>query len=276
MTNRKIKILLANDDGIDAPGIQALYRELRSHFEVTVVAPMYEKSGAGCSLSLSAEMEVDERRDHGKTWGYAVNGTPADCVKFAMVALNGYRPDLVLSGINRGTNLGNSVFYSGTVAAAIEGTLYGLPAMACSLACWGHPEAYYADAAKVVRQLVPWLLSFDHEPRTLWNINFPNLRYEELGPIKFTSQGTSFYEDTFELYRQDGVQRYYRNVGAELKACEVKADADDRAVAEGNISLSLLRTDLTIPIPNAAARALETQCNGLLRGSRHHAATAGH
>jgi broad specificity polyphosphatase/5'/3'-nucleotidase SurE len=97
-----------------------------------------------------------------------------------------------------------------------------------------------------------------------------------LGPIKFTSQGTSFYEDSFELYRQDGVQRYYRNVGSELRACELKADSDDRAVAEGNISLSLLRTDLTIPIPNAAARALEGHCNGLLRGARNHAGTAGH
>jgi 5'-nucleotidase len=264
--NRKPRILLSNDDGIDAPGIQALYRELKSHYDVLVVAPMYEKSGVGCAITITGQMEVDERRDGGKLWGYAVNGTPADCVKFALNILLDERPDLVLSGINRGTNLGNSVFYSGTVAAAIEATLNGLPAMACSLGCWGYPVAHYEDAARVVRQLVPWLLSFRHEPRTLWNINFPNRPYDQLGPIRLTSQGTSDYEDVFELERQDGPQRYYRNTGAELRACAVKDDSDDKAWAEGHIALSILRTDLSVPVPNATARALEQQCNSLLAG----------
>ncbi|CAN5451355.1 5'/3'-nucleotidase SurE [soil metagenome] len=264
MKKEKTQILLANDDGIDAAGIRALHEELRDHYDVLVVAPLSEKSGAGCSLSLSSEMVVEKRSDGGKVWGYGIGGTPADCVKFAMTALNGYRPAFVLSGINRGVNLGNSVFYSGTVAAAIEGTLYGIPAMACSLGCFGHPVAYYEDAAKVVRALLPWLLKSKHEPRTLWNLNFPNRRLNEMGPIRFTSHGTSFFEDVFKLYREEEDVMIYRNVGDRMVACARNADSDDKAWAGGNISLSLLRTDLTIPFAEDAVTKLERDLNALL------------
>lgn len=255
MPPSRSRILLCNDDGIGAPGIQALRRELAASHDLLVVAPMHEKSGAGCSLSLSSEMEVRQHKDdRGAVWGYAVDGTPADCVKFALTALDRPRPDFVLSGINRGVNLGNSVFYSGTVAGAIEATLYGLPAMACSLGCFGHPEAYYEDAARVVAALLPWVLRLERQPRSLWNLNIPNRRYKDLRHLRLTSHGTSFFQDDFELYRQEGDSLYYRNVGTRMVACDVTDNADDHAVAEGAVSLSLLRTDLTLPIPDPLAR----------------------
>jgi 5'-nucleotidase len=271
MTARKPKLLLANDDGIDAAGIKALYQAIRSTYDVLVVAPKHEKSGAGCSLSLGGEMEVIPHKEDGVIWGYAVDGTPADCVKFALQAIPGYRPDLVLSGINRGSNMGNSVFYSGTVAAAIEATLYGLPAMACSLS-FEKPDGkhHYADAARVVKSLIPWLLSFQQEPRTFWNINFPDRSFDKMGPIRITTQGTSFYTDDFTLYREEGDSQFFVNAGWELKGCTMKPDSDDKAVFAGEIALSLLRTDLTVPIPRAAAISLESHLGSLVR---HHAAT---
>lgn len=260
------KILLTNDDGIDAPGIRALHAAIRGEYDVLVVAPMYEKSGAGCSLSLSNEMEVRPRRDDDVVWGHAVDGTPADCVKFAVTALADFQPDFVLSGINRGMNVGNSVFYSGTVAGAIEGTLFGFPAMACSLAMNFHKveTAHYDAAAQVVKALLPWLLKQRTEPRTLWNLNIPNRPLSKLGAIRFTSHGTSFFADEFARYREEENAVFYKNVGSKLMACARNEDADDRIVTAGDISLSLLRTDLTVD-PGAAARAaLEKEWNGLL------------
>jgi 5'-nucleotidase len=258
MAEAKTKILLTNDDGIDAPGIRALRDALKDSHDVLVVAPMYEKSGAGCSLSLSSEMEVDTRKDEsGAIWGYAVNGTPADCVKFAMRTRSDFRPDIVLSGMNRGMNIGNSIFYSGTVAGAIEATLYGFKAVACSIQWLGREVVHFEDACSVVRDLVPWFVEQPLQPRTLWNINFPNVKLKEMGEVRITSHGTSFFEDEFELYRRDGEKLFYRNIGSKMVACALKDDADDRAVMKGDISLSLLKLDLTTPIPQETVSSLK-------------------
>ncbi|MCC6547743.1 5'/3'-nucleotidase SurE [Candidatus Sumerlaeota bacterium] len=262
------RILITNDDGIDAPGLQALHAAIKDDWDVLVVAPLSERSGAGCSLSLSNEMKVEERRIGGRLFGRAVDGTPADCVKFALTAMNGYRPDFILSGINRGMNAGNSVFYSGTVAGAIEGTLFGIPAMACSLACWHYPEAFYDDAAQVVARILPWLVAQAPEPRTLWNMNIPNRRINEIRHIRLTTHGTSFFVDDFELKREDDEARYYRNVGSRLVACDKHPDSDDRSIQLGEVSLSLLKTNLTVDLPEAAANSLEATWNALLKGGR--------
>ncbi|MEO8376165.1 MAG: 5'/3'-nucleotidase SurE [Candidatus Sumerlaeota bacterium] len=262
------KILVTNDDGIDAPGLQALHAALKNDWDVLVAAPLSERSGAGCSLSLSNEMRVVERHADGKLFGYAVDGTPADCVKFAMTAIGNYAPDFILSGINRGMNAGNSVFYSGTVAGAIEGTLFGIPAMACSLACWHYPIAFYDDAAEVVARILPWLVAQEPQPRTLWNMNIPNRRFSEIERIRLTTHGTSFFVDDFELKKQDELARYYRNVGQRLVACDKHPDSDDRSIQLGEVSLSLLKTNLTVDVPEAAARGLENTWNALLHSER--------
>lgn len=262
---RRARLLLTNDDGIDAEGIQSLCAVLAESYEVLVVAPMYEKSGAGCSLSLADEMEVRVRRDDdGRVWGYAVDGTPAECVKFAVNALKDFRPDLVVSGINRGMNVGNSVFYSGTVAGAIEATMYGHRAVACSLNCWGDPEVYFTDAARVVARLLPWFLEQPREPRTFWNLNLPNRRLGEHGRVRFAPHGTGTYEDDIVHYRDEGDAQFYRNVGRDHVVGTDGDLCDGRIVEGGDIALSLLRTDLTVRLPEAPS--LEERWNRLLNG----------
>ncbi len=262
------RILITNDDGIDAPGIQALWRALRDGYTTLVVAPMYEKSGAGCSLSLSDEMEVHRREEDGAVWGYAVDGTPADCVKFAITNVKDFRPDFVLSGINRGMNVGNSVFYSGTVAGAIEATLFGIPSMACSLAVRFHTKeaGKFDDSARIVRAMLPWVMAQKHAPRTLWNLNMPNLDFEKVKRVRLTEHGTSFFADEFALYRQEGNAEFYKNVGSRLEACSAVANSDDRALVEGEASLSLLRTNLTIPFGDSDRTRLEREWAALLGG----------
>ncbi len=267
---KKKRILITNDDGIDAPGIQALHEVIRHEYDVLVVAPMYEKSGAGCSLSLANEMEVQRRSNSNGVWGYAVNGTPADCVKFAITTVEDFEPDFVLSGINRGMNAGNSVFYSGTVAGAIEATLFHYPAMACSLMMdfRTNEPGLFDEAARVVRGLLPWLLEQEHERRTLWNLNMPNLPAEKMGPVRFTTHGTSFFVDDFARYREDGDTIIYKNVGTKLVECAIHNDSDDRAVTNGEVSLSLLRTNLTVDLPHAAIKSLEEEWNRALKSKK--------
>ncbi|MDK2971750.1 MAG: 5/3-nucleotidase [Candidatus Sumerlaeota bacterium] len=263
---KNARILLTNDDGIDAEGLQTLRREIGGLCDLLVVAPMSERSGSSCGLSVGSEIAVQQRTDaQGRVWGYAVDGTPADCVKFALKALNGYRPDLVLSGINRGSNYGNSVWYSGTVAGAMEATLLGRRAMAVSLAHeWDPKVLNFEAAARATRHLIPWLLAQTWESRTFWNMNAPNRPFEQYEGIRFTRQGTSFYVDNFRVSRSEGETDYYLNIGESLKESAEPAFADDAAVDAGAVSLSLLRMDLTVGLPRSAAEALEREWNQLV------------
>lgn len=259
MASSPARILLTNDDGIDAPGIAALRDELAGDYEVLMVAPMGQRSGSGCAVSVDKEMAVEERRDGARTWGFAVDGTPADCVKFAAKVIPSFRPDLVLSGINAGSNVGNSVFYSGTVAAAIEATMFHMRACAVSLAVW-HGRAdvwHYPAAARMTASLVPWLLEQHWTPRTFWNLNVPNLHASELRGLRCARQGTSFYVDDLELKRQEGTHRIYSNVGKLVERSIEPLNSDDAVLEEGYAALSLLKIDLTVDMPAAARAALE-------------------
>lgn len=255
------RILLTNDDGIDAPGMAALRSAVTglAGVEVLVVAPLGERSGTGCGLSIVKEMSVEERRDpqSGALWGYALDGFPADCVKFAVTALDGYRPDLVLSGINRGYNVGNSIFYSGTVACAIEATFFGLRAMATSVGYRKGEPIDYAPAAARVRSLVPWLLEQSWTPRTFWNFNLPPIPESELKETRHARQGTSFYRDDFRLSREENGRRFYRNVGEILMQSPETDDCDDRLLYRGHPTLTLISIDMTVPMPAAARQSLE-------------------
>lgn len=269
MTNReepRPRLLLVNDDGIDAPGIQALRRALAPHYDTLVVAPTSERSGSGCGLSVNREMAVHKRiGDNGEIWGYAVDGTPADCVKFPIMTIEGYEPDLVLSGVNRGSNLGNSVWYSGTVAGAMEATMLGLRAMAVSLSFVGEPDVWHFDAgARLALGLVPWLLAQTWEPRTFWNLNLPNIPFEEIGGVRFSRQGISFYVDNFSVSRVEGETHYYLNVGERLEESPHPPHSDDLVIEAGDASLSLLKMDLSVDLPPAAREALEREWNQLV------------
>lgn len=261
------KVLITNDDGIDAGGIQALRRELEPVCRVLVVAPHSERSGSGCGLSVDREIAVEERAENGRIWGYAVDGTPADCVKFGTLVLEEFKPDLVLSGVNRGSNLGNSVWYSGTVAGAMEATLLGLRAMAISLAFDFEEQRYnFATAARITRELLPWLLAQRWQPRTFWNLNVPNIAFERVRGVRFTHQGTSFFVDNFTLERAENGRSIYKNVGQELRKSPEPEYSDDLVIDSGAASLSLLNMDLTIGLPPAAREALEREWNQLVFG----------
>jgi 5'-nucleotidase len=263
---KNARILLTNDDGIDATGLQTLRRQLEGRCDLLVVAPRSERSGSGCGLSVGSEIAVEPRVDaDGRTWGYAVDGTPADCVKFAFKALNGYRPDLVLSGINRGSNYGNSVWYSGTVAGAMEATLLGFRAMAVSLAHeWEPTTLHFGTAATMTVELIPWLLAQTWQPRTFWNLNVPNLPFERCEGVRCTRQGTSFYVDNFRVVRSEGTRDIYLNIGQSLQESAEPLHSDDAAVDAGAASLSLLKMDLTVELPRPAAEALEREWNQLV------------
>ena len=185
-----MKILISNDDGYQAPGIVALYYALRTVADVEVVAPEQNNSAKSNALTLHSPMYVHQAAN-----GFRyVNGTPADCVHIALTGLLGYRPDLVVSGINNGANMGDDTIYSGTVGAAMEGYLFGIPAIAFSQTekGWAHLEVAAQQARDLVLQLAPSLQSPQlHEQDHPWllNVNIPNLPASELKGIKTTRLG---------------------------------------------------------------------------------------
>lgn len=189
-----MKILVSNDDGVSAPGIAALAKALSQIAAVTVVAPDRNRSGASNSLTLSNPLRIQKMEN-----GFiSVQGTPTDCVHLAITGLLKEEPDMVVSGINHGANLGDDVFYSGTVAAAMEGRFLGLPAIAVSLA--GHECNHYETAALVAKALVLRLQSNPLPAQTILNVNVPDVPINELQGFEITRLGTrhraeKMYED---------------------------------------------------------------------------------
>jgi 5'-nucleotidase len=230
--------LITNDDGYDAPGIARLAEAVLDLGEVVVVAPDRERSGAGHALTLGRPLRV-RRREQGR---YVVDGTPTDCVHLGVFNLTDRRrPDLVLSGINRGLNLGDDVTYSGTVAAALEGTLLRLPSLAFSVAVDESGEADYSPAARFARHLVALVLRDGLPEGVFLNVNIPLGRPEE---VRVTRQGTRTYRAA-AIERIDPSGRpYYWISGAETTP-RGERDGDHRAIDEGAISVTPLHADLT-------------------------------
>ena len=229
-------ILVSNDDGVHAPGIGALASALEAVGEVYVVAPDRERSAVGHALTLHRPLKVD-------TVGpqrFAVNGTPSDCVNLAVLGMLGVRPDLVVSGVNAGSNLGDDVTYSGTVSAALEGTLLGLPAMAVSLVR-GTRETDYGPAARAAVRLVPVLLRAAARGARLLNVNVPPGRPRGL---RVTRLGRRLYSEKVVEQRDPRGQLYYW-IGAGPPAWEAGEDTDFAAVHAGYVSVTPLGLDLT-------------------------------
>ena len=232
-----MRILISNDDGYLAPGINALAEALALVAEIVVVAPDSNRSGASNSLSLDRPLSV-QRAANGF---YFVNGTPTDCVHVALTGMLDYRPDLVVSGINNGPNMGDDTLYSGTVAAATEGYLFGIPAIAFSQAehGWTNLDA----AARVARDLV--LRRFDGLASPyLLNVNIPNLPYERLGAITATRLGRRHQaEPVIRALDPRGREIFWIGPpGATLDAGE---GTDFHAAAHGLVSVTPLQVDLT-------------------------------
>lgn len=236
-----VRILLSNDDGVSAPGLRALFEAVRPLGEITVVAPDREQSAAGHSLSLHRPLRIDRM---GEGW-YAVDGTPTDCVNLALNGLlKDRRPDIVLSGINQGANLGDDITYSGTVAAAMEATLLGLPAAAVSLAYEPDQPLRFELAAAFARTLTEEILRRGLKPGVLLNVNVPNVPEAECTGVRVTRQGKRIYGDAI-VEKIDPRGREYYWIGGNGLNWVREADTDFDAIGRQAISVTPIRLDLT-------------------------------
>ncbi len=235
--------LLTNDDGIYAKGLSTLYRELSKDAECLIVAPEIEQSAVGHAITIFRPLMVRSARKNDKFLGYAVAGTPADCVKIGVRELAGKPVDLVVSGINRGSNVGINVLYSGTVSAATEGAIMGIPSMAISLDT--HRDADFSFAARFARKMATFLRENRPAKNVAININIPALPEEEIKGIAVTKQGKTQQVEFFER-RVDPRENSYYWLAGEMKnsVCE-EGDSDVNALARGMISITPIYYDLT-------------------------------
>ena len=239
---KPLSILLTNDDGIHAEGLWALYRALQGRHNVTVIAPDRERSAVGHGITLHRPLRTAQVTVNGGFKGWAVNGTPADCIKLAVLELLKGRPDLVISGINPGANVGVNLNYSGTVAAAKEAAIYGLNAMAVSIQ--GAVKPYYESAAEFVARVAPLVNSRGLPRGTFLNINVPNMPSNRIGGVRLSHQGTEIYDEYIDK-RQDPRNRTYYWQGGESMPPFSHDQSDGAVLSADLISITPVRCDMT-------------------------------
>lgn len=277
---RRPHLLLTNDDGIHADGLAALAAALEPHADLTIVAPAEECSGFGHSITIARELKLEPVGRDGVHWGWSLCGTPADCTKMAVTELSKDRPfDLVISGINRGQNAGVNVLYSGTVAAAREGAIWGLPAIAVSLFYTDRERLYWDTAARVAVEVFHLVRRHGLPRGTLLNVNVPPLPYDELKGWVVTRMSNAAFSDSFQRHESEEqavagepptagesdspgavglpgaagpageagpANGIYKNVGTLWNPSVPQTDdADDHALYAGHVSISPLHFDLT-------------------------------
>jgi len=237
-----VQILLTNDDCIHAPGLRALERELERIGDVEVVAPAVEQSGVSHSVTFLTPLVVKELFDGPRRRGWAVEGSPADCVKLGLFELCPQRPELVVSGINGGLNAGINVLYSGTVAAAIEGAFFGLTSIAISLEYDEH--AQFDKAARIARELIEQVLANQGPQPQLYNINIPTAALIGPSQLRIVPMGVERYGEHFEK-RTDPRGRSYYWATSDPPPSPGAKETDLTALQKGYITLSPLQYDLT-------------------------------
>ena len=237
-----MRFLLTNDDGIYAQGLAALYRELSKDAECIVVAPEIEQSAVGHAITISRPLMVRKARKNGNFLGYAVAGTPADCVKIGICELAGGPVDLVVSGINRGANVGINVLYSGTVSAATEAAIQGIPSMAISLDT--HQEADFSTAARFARRMAAFIL--EHPlPHVALNVNVPAIPEEEIRGVVVAKQGRARLMESFDRRIDPRENIYYWLAGETELPVHEDEESDGSALKRGMITITPICYDLT-------------------------------
>jgi 5'-nucleotidase len=233
-----MKILVSNDDGYLSPGIKILVGHLKKIADVVVVAPEKNKSGSSSSLSLNKGIAVSKIN----SMLYCVGGTPADCVHIALTGLIPFKPDMVISGINDGANMGDDTIYSGTVGAAMEGFLLGIPSIAVSM---GSPEPkYFETAAKVIIDLIERHKEQPHKNVTLLNVNVPDVPYAEIKGLEITRLGKRYgAQPAIKRAGVDGKDLYW--VGAVGEPNDGGPGTDFFAIMNNYVSISPIQSDLT-------------------------------
>jgi 5'-nucleotidase len=235
-----MRVLVSNDDGVDAPGIRVLAERLGAVGQVTVVAPDRDRSGASNSLTLDSPIRA-LRMDNGY---YRVAGTPTDCVHLALAGMLDYEPDIVVSGINNSANLGDDVIYSGTVSAAMEGRFLGLPAIAVSLVSKDHKGEHYESAAKAVLMLMERLLVDPLPADTILNVNVPDLPWEDIQGFEVTRLGKR-HRSAPCIKQADPRGKTIWWIGPSGDVDDAGPGTDFHAVQRGFISVTPIHVDLT-------------------------------
>jgi 5'-nucleotidase len=245
-----MKVLLTNDDGIQASGLHAIRRELLNipDVELAVIAPDSNRSAIGRAITTRESLSVDEVEFGDGTKGFATSGTPVDCVRFATLGLLDWTPELIVSGINHGANLGDDITYSGTVAAAMEGIVLGIPAIAVSQQAvkgqmgWSFGgELDFTAAASFAANVVAELERLPLQPNTLLNINCPA---GEVVGARFCHLGKRIYHDKLQLQSEEGARKHYRIYG-DTPSYHDEDGTDFEAIAEGSIAVTPIQFDLT-------------------------------
>jgi len=237
-----MRILLTNDDGILAEGLIALYEELKGDFELSIVAPETEMSAVGHAITLSNPLRVRRFKRNGTFFGYGVSGTPADCVKIGVQEILQQRPDMILSGINLGANVGINLLYSGTVSAATEGAFLGIPSVAISLNTKNDPD--FGFAAKFSRRMIQLIMENGLRERTALNVNIPAVPEDQIKGVSFTTQDLVRHRDKYEK-RKDPRGNVYYWLASETPVEDSIPDTDLMALRENRITITPISFDLT-------------------------------
>ncbi len=235
-------VLLTNDDGIYAKGIRALYKAFSDYFDIVVVAPESEQSAIGHAITLSDPLRVKEINREDGFKGYAVNGTPSDCVKIAINELLDPPPSLVVSGINLGPNVGINVLYSGTVSAATESAILGYPAIAVSLNTYNDPD--FSFAASYTVRLARSVLENGLPTGVALNVNIPAIPSNKILGVKITRQGSFRYIERFDRRVDPKKRVYYWQVGDKMVLDE-REDTDHFNLIRNYITITPISYDLT-------------------------------
>jgi len=236
-------ILVTNDDGVNAPGVLSLFNAMKQLGDAYIVAPDRERSAASRSLTMHRPLKVEKLRKR----VYCVNGTPTDCVAIGINRILSEKPALVVSGINKGANLGDDIFYSGTVSAAMESTLLGIPSLAISLVIKRQPgktHLYFETPAKTAVDIGRYILKKSLPHDTLLNINVPDVPMENIKGMKFTRQGKRVYDNAVhDILDPHGNHHYW--IGGGEPSWETGHDTDIQAIENGYISITPIHLDLT-------------------------------
>ncbi len=243
-----MKILLSNDDGIMAEGIKALTLELSKEHEVYVIAPDRERSAAGHSLTLHTPIRVEELDSKfGAKRIWITSGTPGDCVKIGINAIltPEEKPDLIISGINHGPNLGTDILYSGTVSCAMEGAMMGIPSIAVSLASMSSDPVLFKNVAMFMAKFVHKIKEFNFPKKSILNINVPGLMPEDLAGVAITRLGGKMFTDEYDKRIDPRGKVYYWMAGELIRQCE-NDDSDINALRWNKVSITPITFEMTL------------------------------
>lgn len=235
-------ILVTNDDGVNSPGLISLFNAMKELGDAYIVAPDRERSAVSHSLTMHRPLKVEELREH----VYSINGTPTDCVAIGINKVLSERPALVVSGINKGANLGDDITYSGTVSAAIESTIMGIPSFAISLVIKKQPALplHFDTASRIAIEIGRYILEKSLPYDTLLNVNVPNVHISSIKGIKFTRQGKRIYDNSIqETFNPNGEKYYW--IGGGEPYWEHGEDTDIQAIQDGYISITPIHLDFT-------------------------------